>query len=352
MRSKRVERESLLKSFSLFFFSLSTLLGLLFYGLYLKELDSLERTLFSKMRLCSLELKCPEFRIDFAPKKGEEPLLIHHVPEGLYALFPLPGSEKYYLKILYPQKSYRRAVVKIARRMLWGYVGLEVVVALLSLLFSLYALQPLRRALTLTEEFSKDILHDFNTPLSIVRLNARMLAKECADNRKLTRIEEAVETLMRLQKNLRAYLNDQVSRQESFDLAALVQARVALFAKEWPHLRFVTELAPLEVKTHKEAMERVLDNLLSNAAKYNRSGGEVVVTLQADPPRLAVIDTGIGISHPDKVFDRFYKEHERGLGIGLNIVKKLCAEMGVGVRVESRVGEGSRFTLDLRRIAR
>ncbi len=62
---------------------------------------------------------------------------------------------------------------------------------------------------------------------------------------------------------------------------------------------------------------------------------------------MAIKDTGKGIKHPEKVFTRFYKEQERGIGIGLHIVKKLCDEMKIPIRLESEVNVGSTFELDL-----
>jgi signal transduction histidine kinase len=57
-------------------------------------------------------------------------------------------------------------------------------------------------------------------------------------------------------------------------------------------------------------------------------------------------DNGKGIKNTAKIFDRFYKEHERGLGIGLHIVKKLCDTMHISIYVKSTLGSGSLFTLN------
>ena len=64
---KKVERESLVKSFLLFFISQAVLLSALFFMDYKKELQTLDDTIFSQMRICSLNLQCSEFEIDFVP---------------------------------------------------------------------------------------------------------------------------------------------------------------------------------------------------------------------------------------------------------------------------------------------
>jgi len=52
-----------------------------------------------------------------------------------------------------------------------------------------------------------------------------------------------------------------------------------------------------------------------------------------------------GIKYPNKIFDRFYKEHELGLGIGLHIVKNLCDELGIKIKVQSKIDQGTTFIL-------
>jgi signal transduction histidine kinase len=101
----------------------------------------------------------------------------------------------------------------------------------------------------------------------------------------------------------------------------------------------------LFLKTNKDALVRVLDNVLSNAGKYNRANGKVFISIKEGV--LSVEDTGKGIQHPSMVFERYYKEQDRGIGIGLHIVKKLCDELHIAIRVKSKEGEGTTIRLYL-----
>jgi signal transduction histidine kinase len=104
-------------------------------------------------------------------------------------------------------------------------------------------------------------------------------------------------------------------------------------------------------------LRQVLVNLLSNAIKYNRPGGSVTLRWPVDPDgqvRLQVEDTGIGLSaaqqeHLFEPFNRLGIERSgiEGTGIGLVITQRLVQLMGGRVTVESRVGEGSCFTVSL-----
>ncbi len=101
----------------------------------------------------------------------------------------------------------------------------------------------------------------------------------------------------------------------------------------------------------------MLLNLLENALKYNRPEGEVRVELRCggDGLLLRVADTGIGIPRAalERIFERFYRvdkgrsRAEGGTGLGLAIVKHVARRHGGEVGVESRLGEGSVFTVRL-----
>jgi len=105
-------------------------------------------------------------------------------------------------------------------------------------------------------------------------------------------------------------------------------------------------------------MEIILNNLVSNAVKYNRDGGRVDVTIEAadGTARVTVADTGIGLSQPDA--ERLFQDFVRikndktrnilGSGLGLSIVKKLATLYGGDAVVQSQEGVGSTFTVTLR----
>jgi two-component system, sensor histidine kinase and response regulator len=102
-------------------------------------------------------------------------------------------------------------------------------------------------------------------------------------------------------------------------------------------------------------LENILNNLISNAVKYNRDDGRVDVFIGAEDGavRIAVKDTGIGLA-PDEVarlfqeFVRIKSERTRavsGTGLGLSIVKKVAQLYGGDVTVDSQAGVGSTFTV-------
>ena len=105
------------------------------------------------------------------------------------------------------------------------------------------------------------------------------------------------------------------------------------------------------------AFEQVLANLLENAVKYAGEGASVSVRAHLDDDRavVSVSDTGTGIApqHLERLFERFYRvdagrsREVGGTGLGLAIVKHLARQHGGEVSVESELGTGTRFTIDL-----
>jgi signal transduction histidine kinase len=121
----------------------------------------------------------------------------------------------------------------------------------------------------------------------------------------------------------------------------------------------VEGLPPWEADRDK--LKQVLLNLISNAIKYNRPGGSVVVTAlaQENTTCISVKDAGIGIPEEDipHLFEKFYRVHETegrvsGTGLGLSICKEIVQGHGGRMEVKSTLGEGSTFSVFLPRTAK
>ena len=254
------------------------------------------------------------------------------------------------MKIVYPGVEYIARVQQLEDKLLKRFLFYSVLAALVSLLFSIYALLPLHRALRINEEFVKDILHDFNTPISSMLINLKIFKREIGDNPKIQRLENNIESILSLQDNLRIFLKGVPAQSESFSLEELIKNRVNYFEVLYPDIHYKISIDKTFLKTNKDAFTRIVDNLLSNAGKYNIANGEVYIVLEDDI--LSIKDTGKGIKKPSKVFERYYKEQDRGIGIGLHIVKKLCDELAIVIHIQSRENEGTKIGLNLSNVIR
>jgi len=343
---KHAEIESFIKSFFVFFLSLSLLSALIFWFEYTQQRHALEETVFHEMKVCSFDLKCRQFTFDFVPLHTAALYTLTKDKTGYYALFSIP-SGKYALQLHLSQEHFDTLLDQTRTAILHTFGIILIIIGIISALFSLYTLHPLRKALRLTEEFSRDILHDFNTPLASLRLNVSLLNVPESETKKIRRIERSIETMLSLGNNLRSYLEEHPLQKETIDLHILLEERIAIMRKLYPAISFIHNGTPLLMNANRDAITRIIDNLLSNASKYNHENGTVWIRIDSSAQTLHIDDNGKGIEHPDKIFNRFYKEHDRGLGIGLHIVKKLCDELKIPIYVQSIINQGSQFTLNL-----
>ena len=111
----------------------------------------------------------------------------------------------------------------------------------------------------------------------------------------------------------------------------------------------------VRVSVDRTRLEKVAANLLDNAVKYTPAGGRVEVSASREGDRavLRVSDTGMGIPADEqpRIWDRLFRgdqsRAERGLGLGLSLVKAVVEAHGGAVSVESQLGHGSTFTVSL-----
>lgn len=298
---------------------LSFLSGGLFYVEYTQLRHNLEEKLYNQMRLCSYDLKCTQFEFDFVPSDPKKLYELQHSSREMFVLFSIPKNDTYALKLSLSNTKYKTMLATIRNDLLLYYGWALLIIAIVSALFSFYTLYPLRRALHLTQEFSRDILHDLNTPLSALLLNVSLLKPNTGDEKKIDRILQSIDTIISLGDNLRSYLEEHDYQVETMDLNPLLHTRISALEKLYPSIHFILNAENIAITTNRDAFTRIIDNLLSNAAKYNKHDGTVTISIDSAQNKLYIQDTGRGIAHPEKIFERFYKEHDRGLGIGLHI---------------------------------
>jgi ammonium transporter len=214
--------------------------------------------------------------------------------------------------------------------------------------------------------FLASMSHELRTPLNaiigftrIVSRNAQGLPEKQVDN--LSKILLSAEQLL-------ALINEilDLSRIEAGEARVqLTQVSVADVMGEVadsleplvdrPRVQLVIEadagLPP--IRTDRDKLRQILLNLLSNAVKYTDEGSiRVRAEAAGGRIRVRVVDTGVGIRADElgRIFDEFHRAdaaRARGTGLGLTISRRLARTLGGDVTVESKVGVGSTFTLDL-----
>jgi signal transduction histidine kinase len=158
------------------------------------------------MEVCSYTLKCQKYKIDFAPKATTTSNTLYE-KGGLYSYFRVPKSKKFHIKLLYPENKFQEDKRGFFYTLLLKFIGMTLSLFVVAIFFTFYSLNPIRKALQLNDEFIKDILHDFNTPITSIILNIEMLNDKEKKNPFIRRIAQGIDNIVLLQNNLKAFLS-------------------------------------------------------------------------------------------------------------------------------------------------
>ena len=296
------------------------------------------------MQLCSYMLNCKEYKTELVPKSMNKVNIFYEQDGLLYSYFRVPNSPKYHIKLSYPLKRLEADKQKILFHLLTKFLLMTLLLLVVALLFTYYSLKPIRKALKINDEFIKDIVHDFNTPITSVVLNLEMLTQEEKKNPFIKRIAQGVDNILFLQNNLKDFLSLSPSMLKQVNVSKLAKERLDFMQNVYPKIDFTyQEESTLITASNAHFLIRILDNILTNAGKYNRPNGKVNLLISQN--KIIITDTGKGIKDVKKVLERYHTEQSRGLGIGLHIVNKLTRELGIELSIKSKIGIGTEVTL-------
>lgn len=308
---------------------------------------------------------------DWSPPTDQQWVSYSHLPDGHYTLEVRAVSE-HSGRVLDTQ----RLEVDIHPplwRSWWAYVLYALALGgSLYVAWRVYHTRLERRAFGEKIKFFVHTAHDIRTPLSLVLAPLGELEHEETlsdkgrhylgiarhNGQKLLSMVTQLLDFQRLDR-------DEVEmRVQELELVAFVEERIAsyqvLAEQQEVALSFGHTAAPVLLWLDATMASSILDNLLSNALKYTAPGGQVAVSLSildGDWVELEVTDTGIGIPREaqSRIFQSFYRSNNAinaqvvGSGIGLMLTRRLVERHGGKLSMRSIEGEGSTFTIRLRR---
>lgn len=221
---------------------------------------------------------------------------------------------------------------------------------------------------TLRTDFIANVSHELKTPLAVIQNYAVLLQSPGLSEGQ--RLEYAV-VIQQTSRDLASLItnilklnrleNQQIyPTREDFDLAEQLCQCLLQFETVWEDsgIEIETDLQPdVTFRGDPELLRLVWTNLLSNAFKFTPRGGTVSLALSAEPEAVTVTvrDTGIGMSAEigAHIFEKFYQgdtsHAAKGNGLGLALVKRIMDILGGEITVSSAPGQGSAFTVKLRR---
>lgn len=202
------------------------------------------------------------------------------------------------------------------------------------------------------KQFIRYAIHETHTPLSVIMANIELFTMHEGRNRYLAKIEAAVKNIFSIYDDL-SYLvkKDQIEYpKKAIDLGEYIGTRLEFFDEvaHFSNLSFEFSKPDFTawIQFNETKLQRVIDNNLTNAIKYTKSGEiiHVGISCTVDACLFWVESRSQKIHDAQKIFEAYYRERKKtdGFGLGLSLVKSICDEEGVTIAIESN-DESTRF---------
>ena len=327
-----------------------------------------------------LAYKLDGFSKEWTQMHGQNTITYTNLPAGDYTLIVKPVGEDYVY-----QSEYRMGITVLPPfyKTVWAYLIYLFVVGIV--LF--YAVKAYNARIRLSESlkyeqqhirdveelnqsklrFFTNISHEFRTPLTIIVGQIEMLLKgqsfsPSVYNKLLNiykngiQLRELINELLDFRKQEQGHMKIKVWKH---DIVRFLYENYLLYteyaATLGVHIHFEKEMEALEAWYDSRQLQKVVNNLLSNAFKYTPKGGDIWLKVYRTETEVVieVRDTGKGIPHDEikKIFERFYQSEKGnvpGTGIGLALSKGIIELHKGRIEVSSRVNEGTVFAVYLK----
>jgi signal transduction histidine kinase len=204
--------------------------------------------------------------------------------------------------------------------------------------------QTIEKLLTQQDFFLKKIIHEMNTPLSIISLNIDNLESQLGPKEQFEAIKASSKSLSSIYSDL-YYLTKKEKRTQDIqkiNVVNFLSTRV-MFFDEMANIKDIDISLDIHkefnVNMDKNELERIIDNTISNAIKYSLENSQIdiITDIIKDKSIIEIKDFGIGIEDTSSLFNAYYQQKNKniGLGLGLNIVKDICDNYNINIEVKS-----------------
>lgn len=280
-----------------------------------------------------------------------------------------PGNifdEELYLNVAFPQKG----------SMLLQEIGLAIVVSILLIILVIVSFYIMfitildqRRLAAIKRDFINNMTHEFRTPISTISLACEATMDKDMNKNDLNSVMPFIKMIDEENKRLSG-LVEQILKSTVLDRGEIKMKREQLELNEIvsktvekSKIRVVKGVIHLDQAVGAMPFEgdlihttNIISNLIDNAIKYSKEVIDITVKTERianGDYKLTVEDKGIGIKneHLNKIFDKLYRvptgnvHNVKGYGLGLNYVKAIVEKQGWEIKVKSKIGEGSTFTI-------
>lgn len=265
------------------------------------------------------------------------------------------------LQVVFPNKT-EFVLAQLKGIFLIAFFALFFVAISFYITFKLFNRQ--RRMLQTTSDFINNMVHEFQTPISNIKLATNLIRKQGDD--KNLKLNEYTGIILKENKKLLSHVNDILNIAENgrnaiefqtIDMHELIEYIIADFECRIDAVngKIETNLGATKylLQGSRNHFNHMLSNLIDNAIKYSKEAPEITINTYNKDSKLfiEVIDNGIGISKQDisLIFDRYYRvstgnvHNVKGFGLGLTYIQKIVDYYNGKIKVSSQLGKGSKF---------
>ncbi len=348
---KKYEKQSLVKFTLIYFFSTSIFIIVLGYLYYAQQESQILKKYTMNMHQYNINLQHNDFNYK---QKG---LSFQIVNKNIYKYkfatkvdnvykktFNLLKNTKYILVSL-EKEIVDNELMQIKKFTITAQLVLLIVFFIISFILAKLSLKPMNDTISHLDRFLNDLIHDLNTPATSILLNIKMLEKDFIDTKsikKLNRIKSSITNITSLYDDLEIIIKPHLAK-ENIDIYPLLSEQKEYISLQFPKLQFNIEKTSMIVFTNTKAIHRILDNIISNSCKYAKNDGTVNIKFTNNT--LIISDNGKGMKYPQKIFERSYSENEQGHGIGMHIVQRLCHQLDIDIKIDSKENIGTTIQL-------
>lgn len=276
-------------------------------------------------------------------------------------------KDNYKVEVIANIDSEMTSIKKVRTSIIGSLVILIIIAIALSAYLSSKVIKPVKEAYEKQVYFVQDASHEMRTPLAIIKGKLELLANSWGQT-----IDDNFEHISKMMSEIRGLekLNSDLLllSKEDLDLSVnITKFKLDDFINDLSE--FYIDLAEMKEKKFKvmkpqeeiyvewdyNKIKRSVIILLENAFKYTNENGEINLIIENINKyiKISVKDNGIGMNEEDqkRIFDRFYRSKEirgkniSGTGIGLSLLKSMCKNFGIKIKVDSKYGLGTEFAL-------
>jgi len=237
---------------------------------------------------------------------------------------------------------------KLQRKITIYMLFLFVINFIISIILALIALRPIKKANKEFKIFVDDIIHDINAPISSLSINAESLINSYSE-KKIQRIIRSLDDIKNIYSNLESILQmEYKNTPKIINLNKFCKDIIFKFQPIFHNTDFTIDIPDIEIKIDPFLLERIVVNIIQNSVKYSDHKPKITLGIYKSN-KFYIKDNGCGMDNPQILFNRSlqFSKQNKGYGLGLSIVQRLCDKSNIKIDVKSQKHKGTVFYFDL-----